>query len=93
VVKRNRVNIVVVVWIADDNDVAVGSKAVLAVDLLLAAVDVGANVDIDVVLARPKVVGALLAEVLICSHQFPSSSRSGKEGTYIAHTSPSMEHR
>jgi len=49
VVKRSRVNGIVLVWVADDYDVAIGSKAIFTVDLFLASAGGGrASPDINV---------------------------------------------
>ncbi len=65
-VKRRSINSVATVWAADDNHAAARSEAVLAVDLLLAAVDCGRpSPDVDIALVGLVIVGALLAIVLI----------------------------
>ncbi len=69
-VKRRGINSVATVWAADDNHAAARSEAVLAVDLLLAAVDCRRlSPDVDLALAGLVVVGALLAVVLVWNHQ------------------------
>lgn len=52
VVKRSCINSVVLVWVADDNNVAAGGEAVFAVDLFLASAGGGrAGPDVDVAFA------------------------------------------
>jgi hypothetical protein len=52
VVKRSCVNSVVLVWVADDHDVAAWSETVFTVDLFLASAGGGrASPDVDVALA------------------------------------------
>ena len=67
-VKRSSINLVVVCWLTDDDNLVIGGEAVLAVDLLLATTLSGrASPDIDVLVSTVvEVIGALLAEVLIC---------------------------
>lgn len=67
VVQRCSVNIVVVGWAADDHDVSTGNEFVLAVDLLVTAVDgAGPGPDVDVVLTGLEVVCTLLAVIFVC---------------------------
>ncbi len=52
VVKRSCINSVVLVWVADDNNVAIGSETIFTVDLFLTSAGGGrASPDVDVAFA------------------------------------------
>jgi len=69
VVKRSGINGVVVGWVADNDNVAIWDKRILAVDLLLSSIvgwSTSTSPNIDVAFpAVVEVIGALLAIVLI----------------------------